>query len=259
MKVLAIGDVVGKNGVHFLEKELPKLKREQEIDVCIVNGENAADGNGITPTSAKELFACGADVITTGNHAYRRQEMYDLFDENDFLLRPANFTDACPGHGVCKVDKGRFFVGVINLMGTTYMDALNNPFLEVDSLLETLSDCRFILVDFHAEATSEKRAMGFYLDGKVSAVFGTHTHVQTADEQVLPQGTGYITDLGMTGPVQSVLGVKPDIIIRKFKTQMPARFDYAKEGPNMICGCIFTLDDTTGACTKAERVWLQEA
>ncbi len=257
MNILAIGDVVGKDGVTFLAEHLPSLKRDNAIDVCIINGENAADGNGITPTAAADLFALGADVVTTGNHAFRRRELYDVYDENEFLLRPANFTAACPGHGYCRVDKGRVQVGVVNLMGTTYMEPLDNPFNMVDAILEELSDSRIILVDFHAEATSEKRAMGFYLDGKVSAVFGTHTHVQTADEQVLPKGTGYITDLGMTGTVQSVLGVQPDIIIEKFKTNMPARFDYAKNSENMVNGCIFTVDEKTGQCTGVKRILLK--
>ncbi len=258
MKVLAIGDIVGKNSVAFLQQELPKLKRSHAIDVCVVNGENAADGNGITPSAVKDLFLCGADVITTGNHAFRRKEIYDTYEETDCLLRPANYPDGCPGHGICRVDKGRYQVGVINLMGTTYMEPLENPFLKVDSLLQELSDCRIILVDFHAEATSEKRAMGFYLDGRVSAVYGTHTHVQTADEQVLPSGTGYMTDLGMTGPVHSVLGVAPQIVIHKFKTNLPARFDYEKNSPLMLNGCIFELDEKNGRCINCQRVCLQQ-
>ena len=254
MRILCIGDVVGKGGVNFLQSVLPAFKRSNAIDVCIVNGENSSDGNGITPSSAEELFSAGADVITTGNHAYRRREMYDYFDDHEDVIRPANYHKNNPGRGYCIVDKGRVQVGVINLMGTTYMEALANPFQTVDEVLEELSSCRIVLVDFHAEATSEKRAMGFYLDGRVSAVFGTHTHVQTADEQVLPKGTGYITDLGMTGPVQSVLGVQPDIIIGKLKNNMPARFDYEKNSPQMVNGCIFEIDDKTGKALSAERV-----
>lgn len=258
MKILAIGDVVGKDGVCFLQEKLPDLKRSHAIDVCIVNGENAADGNGITPSAVKDLFFCGADVITTGNHAFRRKEIYDVFEETECLLRPANYPDGCPGHGICRIDKGRTQVGVINLMGTTYMEPLGNPFLKVPELLSALSDCRIILVDFHAEATSEKRAMGFYLDGKVTAVYGTHTHVQTADEQVLSKGTGYMTDLGMTGPVHSVLGVDPAIVIEKFRTNLPARFDYAKDSPMMINGCIFDADEKTGRCRSCTRILLTE-
>ncbi len=257
MRIFAIGDVVGKDGAGFVQDVLPPFKRVKGVDFCIVNGENSSDGNGITPSSMHELYQGGADIVTTGNHAFRRKEMYDYFDSDPFVLRPANFPNSDPGRGYCIVDKGRYQIGVINLMGTTYMEPLANPFRMVDDILKTLEDCRVILVDFHAEATSEKRAMGFYLDGKVSAVFGTHTHVQTADEQILPKGTGYITDLGMTGPVQSVLGVKPEIIIQKFRTNMPARFDLMKGGEQMLNGCLFDIDDKTGRTTAVERVVLK--
>ncbi len=254
MRVLAIGDVVGKDGVRYLQKVLPALKRKYQVDLCIVNGENSSDGNGITPASTRELYAAGADVLTTGNHAYRRREMYDYFDSDEFVLRPANFPAQDPGHGWCIVDKGRYQVGVINLMGTMYLEALSNPFYVVDDILQEMSSCKMIFVDFHAEATSEKRAMGFYLDGKVSAVFGTHTHCQTADEQILPQGTGYITDLGMTGAVQSVLGVRPELSIQKFRTNMPVRFDLVKDGEQSICGCLFEVDEKTGRTLSVERI-----
>lgn len=257
MRIFAVGDVVGRNGVAFLQDVLPPFKRMKGVDFCVVNGENSNDGNGITPASSRELINAGADLITTGNHAYRRTEMYDFFDSCSYVLRPANFPESCPGRGYCILDKGRIQIGVINLMGTTYLEPLANPFRLVDPILEELSACRIILVDFHAEATSEKRAMGFYLDGKVSAVFGTHTHVQTADEQILPGGTGYITDLGMTGSVQSVLGVKPEIIIQKFRTNMPVRFDFQKEGEQMVNGCLFDIDDKTGKTTAIERIVLR--
>lgn len=256
MRILAIGDVVGTDSVTYLQSVLPAFRRSNAIDVCIINGENSSDGNGITPSSAENLFQSGADVITTGNHAYRRKEMYDYFDDHAFVLRPANYPEGNPGQGYCIIDKGRVLVGVVNVMGTTYMEPLANPFTTMDQVLQELSSCRIVLVDLHAEATSEKRAMGFYLDGKVSAVFGTHTHVQTADEQILPKGTGYITDLGMTGPIQSVLGVKPEIIIGKLKTNLPARFDYEKDSPISMNGCIFEVDDKTGTCLSVERVQL---
>ena len=256
MRVFAIGDVVGKTGVAFIRSVLPAFHRTEGIDFCVINGENAAQSNGLTPEVCEELFVSGADVITTGNHVFRRKELYDYLDDNGFVLRPANLPDSDPGKGYCIVDKGRVRVGVINLLGTTFMDPLESPFLVIDRLMEKLSDCRIILVDLHAEATSEKRAFGFYLDGRASAVFGTHTHVQTADEQVLPQGTGYITDLGMTGTEQSVLGVEPDIIIRKFRTRMPERFDFA-EGEPMLCGCIFDIDEKTGRCLRTERICIR--
>ena len=257
MKILMVGDVVGTSGLDFLRRRLPALKRELGVDVCVVNGENSADGNGITAVSAESIFTSGADVVTTGNHAFRRKEAYTYFDDTECLLRPANFVDAVPGHGVCVLDKGRVQVGVINLMGTMYMDSLSNPFLLVDDLLSSLSSCKIILVDFHAEATSEKKAMGYYLDGRVSAVAGTHTHVQTADECILSADTGYITDLGMTGPLESVLGVVPSIVIDKFKYNMPARFDW-KCGKSELDACLFEVDDSTGKCLSVKRIRVLE-
>lgn len=256
VRVFAIGDVVGKTGVAFVRSVLPAFRRTEGVDFCVINGENAAVSNGITPDLCEELFVSGADVITTGNHVFRRKELYDYLDDNRFVLRPANFPDSTPGRGSCIVDKGRYKVGVINLLGTVYMDPVGNPFAAVEQQLKELSSCHVILLDFHAEATSEKRAMGFFLDGKVSAVFGTHTHVPTADEQILPGGTGYITDLGMTGAEQSVLGVKPEIIIEKLRTNMPARFDFA-EGTPMLCGCLFDIDEKTGTCERVERICIR--
>ena len=256
MRIFTVGDVVGTSGQEILREVLPEFKRRKNIDLCIVNGENAAPGNGLTPEAFNHMITSGADVITTGNHAYRRRQSYDIYDEKDYLLRPANFPERNPGKGYCRVDFGRCQVGVINLMGRTYMEPLENPFTKVDELLEELNDCKVIIVDFHAEATSEKRAMGFYLDGRASAVVGTHTHVQTADEQILPKGTGYITDLGMTGPIQSVLGVEPEIIIGKFKTGMPARFELT-EGESFLNGCLFDIDDKTGSAIGVERIQLR--
>ena len=198
MNILAIGDVVGAGGCDFLRAHLPSFKKLNQIDVCIVNGENAAPGNGITPAAAQDLFTSGADLITTGNHVYRRREVYTYLDETEYLIRPANYRAGSPGRGYQIIDKGRVQIAVINLLGVVFLDPLENPFDCVDRLLrqEELKSCRIKIVDFHAEATAEKRALGFYLDGRVSALFGTHTHVQTADEQILPQGTGYLTDLG---------------------------------------------------------------
>ncbi|NLL63682.1 MAG: TIGR00282 family metallophosphoesterase [Ruminococcaceae bacterium] len=259
MKVFAVGDVVGTSGLEFLRKILPNIKQEYGVDVCIVNGENSADGNGITPVSCEHIFTSGADVITTGNHAYRRKEMYEFFDTNEFVLRPINFPEGTPGRGRVIVDKGICKVAVINLMGTMFMDPLDNPFSVIDKVLESeeIKKCKIKIVDFHAETTSEKRAMGFYLDGRVSVLFGTHTHVQTADEQVLENGTGYITDLGMTGTFNSVLGVNPKIVIDKFKYNMPARFDWIR-GESILCGCIFDIDDKTGNCMAVTRIQIKE-
>ena len=190
-------------------------KKEKNIDLVIANGENSADGNGITPAPAEYLFTSGVDVITTGNHTFRRKESYELFDSEDCLLRPANYPKGAPGKGICIVDKGRYQIAVVNLMGVVYLEALDCPFSVMDNILEENSLPKIILVDFHAEATGEKGGFAYAYDGTVSAIFGTHTHVQTADEHILPQGTGFITDLGMTGPCHSVLGVKPELIIKK--------------------------------------------
>jgi metallophosphoesterase (TIGR00282 family) len=252
MNILAIGDVVGSIGCNFLRSHLPAIKKMKAVDLVIVNGENSANGNGLTPASAQFLFDSGVDVITTGNHCFRRRESYDLYDSCETLLRPANFPSSVPGHGFCVVDMGRIQVGVINLMGVVYLESMDSPFDCVDRILAQGMP-KITLVDFHAEATGEKRALGYYLDGRVSAVFGTHTHVQTADECILPKGTGYITDLGMTGPIHSVLGVKPEIIIQKMRTKMPARFDIA-EGDCRIDGVIFTIDESTGKAIEVERL-----
>ncbi len=256
MNVLVLGDVVSDIGCRFLRKKLPALKKLKGIDFCIVNGENSAAGNGITPLSAQELFTSGADFITTGNHVFRRKEVYDLLDESEFIIRPCNFPEANPGKGFSTVDMGRYSVTVINLMGTMFMESLENPFNAIDRVLKQVADATpIILVDFHAETTSEKQALAYYLDGRVSAVFGTHTHVLTNDDRVLPDGTGYITDIGMCGVENSVLGVKKEIVIEKFRTNMPVRFD-AASGDCIINGCIFTIDEKTGKCTATETVRL---
>lgn len=254
MRILCIGDVVGGVGCEFLRSNLPSLKRIKAIDLVICNGENSSDGNGITPSSAEYLFSSGVDVITLGNHAFRRKEFFDTLDREPYIIRPANFPEGTtPGAGMCCVDMGRIQVTVINLMGTSYMDnGLDCPFKKADELLSK-NENKIVIVDFHAEATGEKRAMGFYLDGRVSAVFGTHTHVQTADEQILPNGTGYITDVGMTGTVDSVLGVKKEIIINKFKTKLPQRFDLASGDCKMNC-IIFDIDEKTGLTKDTERL-----
>ncbi len=254
MNILVLGDVVSDIGCEFLRKKLPNFKKLKAIDFCIANGENSAAGNGITPTSAQELFTSGVDFITTGNHVFRRKEVYDLLDESEFIIRPYNFPEANPGKGFAVVDMGRTSLAVINLMGTMFMESLENPFHAADKALKEIAGkANIILVDFHAETTSEKQALAYYLDGRVSALFGTHTHVLTNDERVLPEGTGYITDVGMCGVVNSVLGVKKELIIEKFMTNMPVRFDAAK-GECMINGCIFTVDEKSGKCLGVESV-----
>lgn len=259
MVVLAVGDVVGSGGCGFLREHLPALKKLYGVDITIVNGENSADGNGITPGSAQHIFTSGADVITTGNHVYRRRELHDMLEENPFLLRPANYPARDPGHGWCVVDTGRVQVCVVNLMGTVFLDSLDNPFYAADAILKEIERTvgkAVILVDFHAEATSEKRALGFYLDGRVSAVYGTHTHVQTADEEVLPKQTGYITDIGMTGPIQSILGVEPGPVLERYLTKMPVRFASAG-APYQLSGVIFDIDHFTQKTNFVKRVQIK--
>lgn len=258
MRILALGDVVGSIGCNALKKTLPKLKLDKNIDFCVANGENSADGNGILPQSAELLFSIGVDVITGGNHTYRRPEFLSYLDENEFIIRPANFPESASGVGSCIYDMGRSKIAVINVMGVVYMDALDNPFETVDKEIEKAKQngCNIILVDFHAEATSEKKALGFYVDGRVSALFGTHTHIQTNDLQSLENGTGYITELGMCGPKNSVLGVKPEIIIYKLKNHLPARFENA-DGKCIINGAIFDIDEKSGKCLKTEIISIE--
>ncbi len=257
MRLLAIGDVVGNSGCEYIRKVLPSLKRKKNIDVVIINGENSAIGNGITPDTANFLFNCGADIITGGNHSLRRSEINNYLDTHPFLLRPHNLPDAQYGSGYCLADFGAFSVAVINLSGMIYLERLNaeNPFLTADQLIERAKNdgAKAIIIDFHAEATSEKRALALYLDGKISAFFGTHTHIQTADEQILENGTGYITDLGMTGPKNSVLGVKSEIIINRMKDKDMSRFVFA-EGESQLNGCIFDIDIKTGKTVHIERI-----
>ncbi len=252
MNILAIGDVVSSVGCEYLRKKLPSLKKMYGVDFCIVNGENSAAGNGITPQSADYLFDSGVDLITTGNHVFRRREIYDRLETDRSIIRPANYYAGNPGKGFAIADMGSVKIGIINLAGNAFMEGAN-PFTAADEVLEKLDECRIILCDFHAEATGEKRALGFYLDGRVSAVFGTHTHVQTADEQILPNGTGYITDLGMVGTVNSVLGVSPEAIITKLKTGMPTRFDN-NDGECMLNACLFEIDKRSGKTTAVQRI-----
>ena len=253
LNIFCIGDVVGEAGCGFLLGHLPAFKKLKGIDVCIANGENSAKGNGITQDSAKLLFSCGVDIITTGNHAFKRPESYETFDNTECLLRPANYGPGAPGKGYYIYEKGSMQLAVVNLMGTVFMENLENPFVCAEKVLKEISGVKNIIFDFHAEATAEKRAMGFFLDGKASAVFGTHTHVRTADAEILPEGTAYISDIGMTGVIDSVLGITPEIAIKKMKTMMPVRFDSAS-GKCKMEGCIFEICQKTGKAVSAEGV-----
>lgn len=254
VKILAVGDICGEPGLEYLEKHLREYRREKDIGFVVVNGENA-NVVGITPRQADAIFRAGADVITLGNHTWTRTELRPYLDERKKILRPANYAPQCPGRGI-EVYKTSFGdVCVLNLIGRFTLDNnTDNPFVIADGYMEEIRE-KIILVDFHAEGTSEKRAMGFLLDGRASAVWGTHTHVQTSDACVLPKGTGYITDLGMTGAVHSVLGIAPEQSIGKFMGDPPRRYESAK-GPVKLEGCIFEIDPDTGRCLSAEGIRL---
>ena len=260
MRLLAVGDVFSDLGCETVRKVLPVLKKEKRIDAVIINGENSAVGNGITPHSAECLFMYGADVITGGNHSLRRKEIYPVLDNNPMILRPDNLPDAQFGSGYCLADFCFLSMAVINLSGCIYLEKLSaeNPFQAADRLIERAKEdnADIIVVDFHAEATSEKKALALYLDGRISAFFGTHTHIQTADEQILKNGTGYITDLGMTGAADSVLGVKSEIIINRLKDGDMSKFE-AADGRCIFNGCIFEIDNATGKTISVERIYIE--
>ena len=232
VRLLFVGDIVGSPGRHAVESLLPKLRERHAVDFAVVNGENSAGGLGITEKIAKALFRAGADVITLGNHAYRHSDVYGYLDSEQHIVRPANYNRGNPGHGHTIVERDGMTLAVVNLSGTVFLDAARSPFAEVDAILAELrGQADHVLVDFHAEATSEKVAMGWYLDGRVTACVGTHTHVPTADARVLPGGTAYVTDVGMTGPRGGVIGVVKEIAIRRFVTQMPVKFETATDDP----------------------------
>ena len=260
MKIALIGDVNGKAGRQVVQTELPRLIAGRSLDFVVANVENAADGFGITPDLGEELLACGIDCMTSGNHIWDKPEILDYLPSQPRLLRPHNYPDAQPGSGVYIGETAAGVrVAVINLMGRVFMPPCDNPFPVVDKVLRSLEGkTRVVLVDMHAEATSEKAAMGRYLDGRATAVVGTHTHVQTADETILPAGTGFITDLGMSGAYDSVIGIEKDLALRKFLTGMPTRFTTAKRDPRM-CGVVLDVDETTGRARSIERFQLKPA
>ena len=258
MRILAIGDVVGKPGRQAVRKLLPELIDSQQLDLVIANAENAAGGSGLTAETAEDLLTLPVAMLTGGNHTWRYKEVLKLLERDPRILRPLNFPEGTPGrgYGICET-AGGVKVGVINLQGRVFMDPLPSPFEAVLAAIEELKkETPLVVVDIHAEATSEKRALGWFLDGKVSLVFGTHTHVATADEEILPQGTGYITDIGMTGPYDSVIGMKKEAILERFLTMRPTAFNVAK-GDTRLCGVIADLDEETGNCRSIERVRIQ--
>ena len=252
LKILCVGDVVGDSGTELVRRRLPALKKELGAQMCILNGENAdTSGTGIHRSLAEELQRCGADIVTTGNHALRRAKP-SFYEESETVLAPANYYWSSLAHGSCLYDLGRFSVAVLDLSGASFLDAARSPYEVFD---EFYSRCEtpFVVVDFHGEATAEKLALAYYAAQRASVVFGTHTHVQTADAGVLPGGCGYITDLGMTGPTQSVIGVRPELAIQKQRLHLPTRFEVAS-GPSALCGALFSLDEKSGRCLSAEAV-----
>ena len=252
--ILAVGDAVASHATSYLREKLWGIRKYHNIDFTVVNGENSADGNGMLPQSADAIIEAGADAVTGGNHSFRRREVYTYLDDSKCCIRPANMPSSAPGYGSCIIDAGGKRVLVINLLGTVYMDPIESPFTCADKILEAnKGKYDYAVVDIHAEATSEKAALARYLDGRVSIVVGTHTPVATADEQILPMKTGFITDLGMVGVTDSILGVKSELIIEKFLTHMPVRFDQAT-GEVSASGAIFTLDKSSGKCINVQRI-----
>jgi metallophosphoesterase (TIGR00282 family) len=251
MRVVFFGDVVGKPGRRGVARYLPTLG---PVDFVVANGENSAGGVGMDPGSARELLAAGVDVLTSGNHIWAKREIVEYMTDSDVVLRPANFAPTTPGWGYAvKTSRTGVPVAVVNLIGRVFMNTYDCPFRTVDSVLDSVaSRAKVVLVDMHAEATSEKVAMGWYLDGRASLVVGSHTHVQTADERILPHGTAYLTDAGMCGPRDSVIGVKREQVLRRFLTQMPGRFEVA-DGPVVVQGVVVDVDADTGRATAIRR------
>jgi hypothetical protein len=254
VRLLFVGDIVGSPGRHAVQALLPKLREQHEVDFAVVNGENSAGGLGITEKIARALFEAGADAITLGNHAYRHSDVYDYLDRESRIVRPANYNRGNPGRGHTIVEGGDGLkLAVVNLSGTVFLDAARSPFAEIDAILAELRGrADHVLVDFHAEATSEKVAMGWYLDGRVTACVGTHTHVPTADARVLPGGTAYVTDVGMTGPRGGVIGVVKELAVKRFVTQMPVKFETATDDPWL--NAVLVEADGAGRALSIEQI-----
>lgn len=265
MNILFIGDIFGSAGRRIVREHIGHVRESHNVDLTIINAENAAGGFGVTPAIAEELFDMGADVLTTGNHVWDKRELMEYLtsvpadsqDRPRRVLRPANFERGVPGYGVFEgISESGVDYAVIDLMGKVFMSGTNNPFLAADEILAQIK-AKVIVVDFHGEATSEKVAMGWHLDGRVTAVLGTHTHVPTADERILPNGTAYQTDVGMSGPYDSVIGVEKDLVLHRFLTGMPGKFEAAKGNPKM-CAALITCDPKTGRATAIQRIMLGE-
>lgn len=255
MRFLIIGDIVGRPGRNILKDQLQYIIQDNKIDFVIANGENASGGNGLTYKNLKELLSYGIDVITMGNHVWDKREIFQYIDKESRIIRPSNYPTPCPGKGYTIIKKKNVNVGIMNLSGRVFLSPLDSPFKVFEHDYNYLKEnADIIILDFHAEATAEKIALGWFVDGKISLIYGTHTHVQTADEKILPQGTGYITDVGMTGPYDSVLGVDKDIILKKFLTQRPVRHEMAK-GSIQVNGLIVDIDAESGKCTYLKRCY----
>ncbi|MFH1783994.1 MAG: TIGR00282 family metallophosphoesterase [bacterium] len=257
MKVLMIADIFSEPGRQLVRDLLPGVKEKYSADICIANGENVAGGFGLTPKTAGQLFSSGVDILTMGNHVWDRRDIFDII-EDERIIRPANYPPGVPGRGwgVFNLDK-KTKVGVVNLAGRVYMSNIECPFRTADKVIEEIKkQTNIIIVDMHAEVTSEKNALGWYLDGRVSAVVGTHTHIPTADERILPDGTAYITDMGMTGSLDSVIGIKKEIAIQRFLTQMPIRFEAANDNV-VLAGVVIDIDTASGKATAIERIKVQ--
>ena len=258
-KILCVGDIIGTSGVEFVKKNLWNYRKTENIDCVVANGENSANGNGIDAKSAGAIFESGVDVITTGNHVWQKKDFYGFLDSNNFVLRPANFPDMCPGIGYNIINIMGFKINFINLLGNVYMEpsGIDSPFTTVDRIFVREKDnYDFAVIDIHAEATSEKIAFAKYADSKnlkTSVIFGTHTHVQTADEQILKNGAGYITDVGMTGGAESILGVKSELIIQKFLTKMPVKFEVAEDNIKLQ-GILCEIDTGSFRCVSIKRI-----
>lgn len=259
MRVLFIGDIVGSIGRDAVAKYLPRLRKKYAVDVVIANGENAAAGRGITRTIYNDLLQMGVDVITMGNHTWDNKEIFDFIETADYLIRPGNFSNAAPGKGIVQISKNGVTLSVINLHGRVFLPPHEDPFAVADDLVAKAREISpLVFVDFHAEATSEKIALGWHLDGRVSAVVGTHTHVQTADARIYPKGTAYITDVGMTGPYDEILGMTKENVIYRFQTNMPTRFEVPKKGREVLSGFFVEIDNQSGKACKCERIYINE-
>lgn len=258
MKILLIGDIFGECGMDFVRSELKYVAQREGADVVIANAENASGGNGLSYNDFDTLIDLGVDVITMGNHTFGRKDILKIFENETSVIRPLNYPKGTPGKGSVIINRLGKRIGVVNAMGRVNVMNIDCPFTALEKEIEYLKDkTDIIIVDFHADATSEKRAMGYFLDGKVTCVFGTHTHVQTADECILPKGSAYITDIGMTGARESVLGVKAEIIIERFLTSLPHKFEHA-DGKAMLCGVVLTIDDATNKAVEIRRLCERE-